>query len=122
MTTTPTPLGAVVLYVRDVEACAAFYAKHFGFEVMREPGDRIVEPFGPGARLRLHPMAKGQKAGQVLAKLSFDVRDVEGFCAHARANGLAFGALHKGAGYVFANARDPNGNPVQVTSRAFRKQ
>ncbi len=120
MTRTATPLNSVVLYVRDVEATAAIYANHFGFEVAREAGDRIVELFGPGASLRLHAMAKSQKAGQVLVKLSFDVRDVEGFCARARADGLAFGPLQKGAGYVFANARDPNGNPVQVTSRAFR--
>jgi catechol 2,3-dioxygenase-like lactoylglutathione lyase family enzyme len=115
-----TPLSAIVLYVRDIVACAAFYEKHFGFRVVQEPGDRIVELFGPGARLRLHPMAKGQKPGQVLAKLSFDVEDVQGFCDRARENGLDFGPLLKGAGYVFANAKDPNGNPVQVTSRAFR--
>lgn len=117
-----TPLNAIVLYVRDVELCATFYAKHFGFRAVREAGDRIVELVGEGASLRLHPMGKGQKAGQALVKLSFDVRDVESFCAHARENGLEFGPLHKGAGYVFANARDPNGNPVQVTSRAFRRR
>ncbi len=117
---TPPPLTRLVLYVRDMEACAAFYEKHFGFKATHEQGDRIVELSGAGVSLMLHPMGKGQKAGQSLVKLAFDVRDVEDFCARARANGLQFGPLHKGAGYVFANARDPNGNPVQVTSRAFR--
>ena len=36
-------LGRVVLYARDVEATVAFYATHFGFSVLRLPGDRIVE-------------------------------------------------------------------------------
>jgi hypothetical protein len=83
--------------------------------------DRIVElkPPAAGMILLLHPAASTQKEGQVLMKLVFDVRDVEGFCIAARANGLSFGKVHQADGYVFANAKDPSKNPIQISSRAF---
>ena len=39
----PTVLGRILLYVRDIEAVARFYALHFGFRIQRDEGDRIVE-------------------------------------------------------------------------------
>ena len=121
----PPVLGRVLLYVRDVETVAEFYARHFGFRILRTPGDRIVElesPGGTGANIMLHPLGRGRKGGQTVAKLVFDVPDVDSFCARAAAQGLAFGAIHKGDGYTFANVKDPAGNSVSVSSRAFRRQ
>ena len=125
--TVPSPpvLGRIVLYVHDVETVAEFYARHFGFRIHRAPGDRIVElesPGGSGANIMLHPLGRGRKSGQTVVKLVFDVPDVEAFCARAARRGLAFGAIHKGEGYAFANAKDPAGNSISVSSRAFRRQ
>jgi hypothetical protein len=69
----------------------------------------------------LHPAAKSQKEGQVLIKLVFDVEDVDGFCHKAKAEGLDFGAIHQAEGYAFANTKDPSGNSVSISSRAFAK-
>jgi len=121
----PPVLGRILLYVHDVETVAEFYARHFGFRIYRTPGDRIVElerPGGTGPNIMLHPLGRGRKGGQTIAKLVFDVPDVEAFCARAAAQGLAFGAIHKGDGYAFANAKDPAGNSVSVSSRAFRRK
>ena len=118
-----TVLGRILLYVRDIEAVARFYVLHFGFRIHREAGDRIVElesPGGVGANIMLHPLGRGRKSGQTLAKLVFDVSDVDAFCARAAEHGLEFGAIHKADGYEFANARDPAGNSISVSSRAFR--
>ncbi|MEJ8472989.1 VOC family protein [Roseibium algae] len=117
------PLNRITLYTRDINESARFYETHFGFEVFREDGDRIVELVHPdgGARLMLHPAAKSLKRGQVLVKLGFDVEDVAGFCAARAEEGLVFGPLHKADGYVFANAKDPDQNTISVTSRAFRE-
>lgn len=117
------PLGGLVLYVRDIEAVAAFYETHFGFTALRLPGDRLVEliPSDGGAHLMLHPVAKSQKSGQSLVKLTFDVADVEGFCRLSAEKGLDFGPMHHAYGYEFANARDPAQNPISVSSRAFRR-
>ncbi|MDD9982423.1 MAG: VOC family protein [Gammaproteobacteria bacterium] len=121
----PPVLGRILLYVHDMETVAEFYARHFGFQIHRMPGDRIVElenPGGSGTDIVLHPLGRGRKSGQTVAKLVFDVADVDAFCARAARRGLAFGAIHEGDGYAFANAKDPAGNSVSVSSRAFRRQ
>jgi catechol 2,3-dioxygenase-like lactoylglutathione lyase family enzyme len=118
------PLNRLVIYARDVEETAAFYARHFGFKPTRLPDDRIVElvPSDGGAHLLLHPAAKGQRSGQSLVKLVFDVEDVEAFCAERAEHGLIFGPIHQADGYAYANAKDPCQNPIQVSSRAFRRE
>lgn len=55
-------------------------------------------------------------------KLVFDVKDVAAFCEAASRNGLTFGKIHQADGYVFANTKDPSGNSVQVSSRAFAQR
>jgi predicted enzyme related to lactoylglutathione lyase len=119
----PSPLNRIVLYARDVEATITFYEKHFGFQVLCLPGDRIVElvALNGGANIMVHPAAKGVKTGQVTVKLVFDVEDVSGFCQKSASNGLTFSAEHQANGYSYANAKDPSGNNIQVSSRAFRK-
>ena len=116
-------LGRIVLYVRDVEKTVDFYEKHFAFRAIPEEGERIIELVASdgGANLMIHPAGKAQKMGQLLVKLVFDVEDVEGFCARRAAEGLAFGPVHQADGYVFANAKDPSGNSISVSSRAFRR-
>ena len=121
----PTELGRVILYVRDIDAVAEFYALHFGFRIRREQGDRIVElerPGQAGSSILLHPLGRGRRSGQTVVKLVFDVRDVETFCADASRKGLVFGKTHKADGYVYANAKDPAGNSISVSSRAFRNR
>ncbi|NLS15050.1 VOC family protein [Rhizobium sp. P40RR-XXII] len=117
------PLGRLVLYVRDVEATVSFYEKHFGFKPHREDGDRIIELQAPdgGANLMIHPAGKAQKMGQVLVKLVFDVEHVEAFRAKCAEQGLEFGPLRQADGYLYANVKDPSGNSISISSRAFRR-
>lgn len=115
------PLGRIVIYTKKIPEMVEFYSLHFGFEVVRLEDDRIVElrPAAGGAALLLHPASKGQKTGQSLVKLVFDVEDVEAFCRNAAKRGLVFGPVHRADGYVFANTKDPSGNSVSVSGRAF---
>jgi predicted enzyme related to lactoylglutathione lyase len=115
--------AAAVIYARDLEATVSFYEKNFGFKVLRASDDRIVELVNDdgGGRIMVHQAAKSVKQGQSTVKLVFAVEDVAGFCAARAADGLDFGPLHEADGYVYANARDPSGNPISVSSRAFRK-
>lgn len=117
-------LNRLIIYARDIEASAAFYETHFSFRRHQFPGDRIVEliPADGGSRILLHQAAKSQKTGQSSIKLIFDVEDVEAFCKRSFENGLVFGSIHKADGYVFANAKDPCGNSISVSSRAFKHQ
>jgi catechol 2,3-dioxygenase-like lactoylglutathione lyase family enzyme len=115
-------LHRVLLYVADVEKVVRFYEKHFGFNAIRDPADRLVELVHPdgGAHLMVHQLGKAQTPGQVLVKLVFDVKDVPAFCAKAAKEGLKFGTIHEADGYAFANAKDPAKNSISVSSRAFR--
>jgi len=119
----PVPkLTRILLYVRDVEKTANFYVRFFGFSTLADPDDRIVELSNKqcGFTLMLHRASKGARVGQSTVKLVFDIEDVPTFCANCAEDGLDFGPMHKADGYVFANARDPAGNPISVSSRAFR--
>jgi len=114
-------LSRLTLYTRRQDEMVDFYARFFGYTAWQEPSDRIIElrPSGAGVILQLHPLAKSQKEGQVIVKLTFDIEDVEAFCAEAAQNGLTFGKPFKANGYMFANAKDPAKNSVSVSSRAF---
>ena len=114
-------INRLVIYTKKMEAMTAFYTRFFGFEAHRQEGDRIVElrPQSSGLTLLLHPAGKGQREGQSLVKLVFDVEDVEGVCRRMKQRGLEFGPIHKGDGYMFANAKDPSNNTISVSSRAY---
>ncbi|MFL9946934.1 VOC family protein [Paraburkholderia agricolaris] len=114
-------LNRIMLYVRSVEATCDFYERHFGFTCSSDPDDRITELKSPngGAILMVHQAAKSVKTGQVTVKLVFDIEDVEGFKEQCSMQGLDFGSTHKADGYCFANAKDPDGNSISISSRAF---
>ncbi|MFM9923056.1 VOC family protein [Variovorax sp. H27-G14] len=115
-------LQTLILYARNTRATAAFYCTHFGFASSLEVVEGLIElrSSSGGASLLIHQAASSVKLGQVGVKLMFDVQDIEGFKQKAAAQGLAFGATHQANGYAFANAKDPDGNSVAISSRAFR--
>lgn len=112
-----------MLYVRNIENTCRFYERHFGFSAESTTDDRVVELKSPngGAILMVHQAAKSVKTGQVTVKLVFDIEDVEGFKERCSAQGLHFGATHRADGYTFANAKDPDGNALSISSRAFAR-
>ncbi|MEL6377461.1 MAG: VOC family protein [Pseudomonadota bacterium] len=114
-------LGRVIIYTKKPEELADFYCRHFGFDIRRIEGDRIVELVaqGTGCNILLHPMSPKRKDGQTLVKLVFDVEDVDAYCRDAEKRGLKFGKIHRADGYSFANAKDPANNSISVSSRAF---
>ncbi|MFN0192751.1 MAG: VOC family protein [Aestuariivirga sp.] len=116
-------LNRVLIYAKDVSKMADFYVRHFSFAAVADDDGRIIElvPKDGGSRLMLHRASRGRKAGQSIIKLVFDVADVERFKQRALESGLKFGATHIADGYSFSNARDPEGNPIQVSSRGFRQ-
>ncbi|MCW1967709.1 MAG: VOC family protein [Anaerolineae bacterium] len=115
------PLVRVILYVRDMEESAAFYERHFGFRRVDAGVDEPIhlESSANGLGLTILQAAKSVKLGQAGVKLVFQVEDIESFKAKSAKAGLKFGATHSGPGYSFANAKDPSGNSVQISSRRF---
>ena len=118
------PLGTILIYARDMPRTATFYSKHFGFKTSGTVVEGLIElrALTGGAAILVHQAARSVKLGQAGVKLTFHVSDVPAFVARAARNGLKFGAVHKANGYQFANAKDPDGNSVGVSSRAFRRK
>jgi hypothetical protein len=89
-------------------------------EAITRDSDRIVElrARAGGLTLLLHPAGKGQRQGQSLVKLLFDVEDVEACCDELIRRGLQVGPILEAEGYQFANAKDPSKNAISISSRA----
>jgi len=69
--------------------------------------------------LSLHQAAKSHKSGAAM-KIVFAVPDVKRFIAEHKKHGLEFGPIHQARDYVFANAKDPAGNSISISDRAYR--
>jgi predicted enzyme related to lactoylglutathione lyase len=115
------PCSRLVIYCHDMAAMAAFYGTHFGYQAFTRDDDRIIElcRLDGGLILMLHPAGKGQKAGQSLIKLVFDVEDVESTRNALIKAGVDVGPIHQADNYQFANLKDPAKNSVSISSRAF---
>jgi predicted enzyme related to lactoylglutathione lyase len=121
----PAPsISRVILYVKDIEKVAVFYQTFFGMQRIEsdEPGWLELESPSGGCLIALHQASKAQKCGAAV-KLVFGVEDVPAFKAAAALRGLQFGAVHsvrQGAGHEFANAKDPAGNSISISSRGMK--
>lgn len=117
----PPSIHRIIIYTRKMQKMVEFYAEFFGYEAITRDGDRIVElrPRAGGLTLLLHPAGKGQKEGQSLVKLVFDVEDVEAYRDELNRRGLEVGPIHEADGYQFANAKDPSKNAISISNRMF---
>jgi catechol 2,3-dioxygenase-like lactoylglutathione lyase family enzyme len=117
-------LNRVVIYSKNIQKMADFYVRHFSFVAEPDTDGRMINlfPLKGGATISLHPAAKSQRMGQVLVKLTFDFDDISGFSKKAARGGLKFGAIWKADGYEFANAKDPDGNSISISSKAFSQR
>jgi predicted enzyme related to lactoylglutathione lyase len=115
------PISRIILYVRDIAKVAAFYQTHFGLQPISraENGWLEIGAANGGCRIALHQAARSQRRGSEI-KIVFAVRDVRRFTTKRAAAGLKFGVIHNAGGHEFANARDPAGNSIQVSSRGLR--
>jgi predicted enzyme related to lactoylglutathione lyase len=114
----PLPIARVILYVKDIPKVAAFYQRFFGLQPLPGATDGWLEFARPagGCGIALHQAAKSQKSGAAM-KIVFAVKDVEAFVRECEGKGLRFGAIHRPGGYEFANAKDPAGNSICISSR-----
>jgi len=113
-------LVRVILYVKNIPKLAAFYQLHFNLHPLPGATATWVELASPngGSTIALHQAAVSQKSGAAM-KLVFAVKDVRAFKAAAERNGLKFSAVHTPDGFEFANAKDPAGNSISVSSRGL---
>jgi predicted enzyme related to lactoylglutathione lyase len=114
------PIARIILYVRDIPAVAVFYQSLFGMTPLPGAPQGWLELQSPsgGCTIALHQAAKSQKSGAAI-KLVFAIPDVPAFVAQAARNGFHFGPIHHPEDFAFANAKDPAGNSISVSSRGL---
>jgi predicted enzyme related to lactoylglutathione lyase len=115
------PVARIILYVRDIPKVAAFYEKHFGLEPLPGAENGWLEIGSPngGCSIAFHQAPASQKRGSEI-KIVFAVKNVRAFAAERAAAGLKFGVVHESIGHEFANAKDPAGNSIQISSRGLK--
>jgi len=109
--------------VKDIQKVAAFYEMFFGMRRVEseEPGWLELESSAGGCLIALHQASKAQKSGAAV-KLVFGVKGVQAFKEAAASRGLKFGpvhCVHTGLGHEYANAKDPAGNSISISSRGM---
>jgi lactoylglutathione lyase len=126
-----TRIEHVGVWVRDIDAVAAFYARHFGASI----GARYENPrkgfasrfldFGGGARLELMTRvdvterAPNDRLGLAHVAIALDGEAaVDALAADLRTAGVPIddGPRRTGDGYYECVARDPEGNRVEITA------
>ena len=106
-------LARIVLFTNQMEAMTVFYRDVLGLElVTNERGWRELD--AGGVRIGLHsgPPSPGKKG----PKIAFLVKDVEAARAELTARGAKLGKVSSGD-FQLCNGKDPDGNPIQLTSR-----
>jgi catechol 2,3-dioxygenase-like lactoylglutathione lyase family enzyme len=111
-------ISRIILFVADVPKVAAFYQLHFGLEPIGPAEDGWLELRAEGCNLALHrgtrPAGKGSHSP---AKIVFAVSNVHAALADFAKTGLKFGKVFEWNGFAFADTKDPEGNPIQISSR-----
>jgi predicted enzyme related to lactoylglutathione lyase len=115
-------VSRVILYVKDIASVAAFYQQHFGMKRLPSNEEGWVELSSGkrGCNIALHKAPSSQKSGSEI-KIVFAVSNVRKFIIEHEADGLRFGPVHSPGDFEFANAKDPAGNSIQISSRGIQK-
>jgi predicted enzyme related to lactoylglutathione lyase len=113
-----TSIVRIILYVQEIPKVARFYERYFGMKSLLPENKAWLELASDdgGCILALHQASRAQKSGAAM-KIVFGVRDVRGFVAECEREGLKFGPVHEAGEFLFANVKDPAGNPVQISNR-----
>lgn len=106
-------MARVILFTAQMEEMSRFYGKVLGLrQVTDEKGWK--EFAAGGARIALHsgPSSPGRKG----PKIVFYAEDVAAMRAKLVARGAKFGKVGEG-GFHLCDGKDPDGNPIQLSSR-----
>jgi catechol 2,3-dioxygenase-like lactoylglutathione lyase family enzyme len=125
MTVSLKGLGAITLFVEDLERSRLFYEDVFGLQVINEDEDSVAFDFGntiinllkiPAARRLIEPGAvAGREAGS-RSQLTIWVEDADAACAELDARGVELlnGPMDREWGVRTACFADPAGNIWEI--------
>ena len=107
-------LARVILFTAQMDAMSKFYGEVLGLkQVTNEKGWREFD--AGGARIALHsgPSSPGRKG----PKIVFHANDVAALRKTLVARGAKFGKVRDGGVFCLSDGKDPDGNPIQLSSR-----
>jgi predicted enzyme related to lactoylglutathione lyase len=112
-------ISRIILFVADVPGVAAFYQRYFGLEPIQPQEEGWLELRAEGCNLALHhgKLPPGERSNSPV-KIVFAVSNVHDAVKQFAADGLRFGKIHEWNGLAFADTKDPEGNPIQISSRS----
>ena len=121
----PKSIGAITLFVEDLEAARQFYREVFGLPVMFEDADSTVFDFGntiinllrtTAAHELIEPAAVASTEAGSRLQLTLQVDDVDAMCAELAAVGVKLlnGPMDRPWGIRTASFRDPAGHIWEI--------
>jgi lactoylglutathione lyase len=128
MTVSLTEVGAITLFVEDLERSRSFYEDVFGAQKIFEDDESTVFDFGntivnllevPAARALIEPGAVAGRDGGSRFQLTIWVDDADAVCAELEARGVALlnGPMNREWGQRTASFTDPAGNIWEIAQK-----
>ncbi len=107
-------MARVILFTAQMDAMSEFYGKVLGLElVTSEKGWREFAAGGATIALHSGPSSPGRKGPKVV----FYAEDVAAMRESLIARGAKFGKVRQGELFCLCDGKDPDGNPIQLSSR-----
>ncbi len=121
----PRGIGAITLFVEDLEAAKQFYREVFGLKVAFEDDDSVVFDFGntiinllktTAARELIEPAPVAPRDAGSRLQLTIQVDDVDAMCAELARRGVELlnGPMDRPWGIRTASFRDPGGHIWEI--------
>jgi catechol 2,3-dioxygenase-like lactoylglutathione lyase family enzyme len=125
MATWPSPIGAITLFVDDLEAAKTFYQHVFGLPVMFGDDNSAVFDFGntlinllatSSAPELIDPARVADREAGSRLQLTIEVDDVDAMCAELGSRGVTLnnGPMNRPWGIRTASFLDPGGHVWEV--------
>jgi catechol 2,3-dioxygenase-like lactoylglutathione lyase family enzyme len=121
----PSGIGAITLFVDDLEAAKQFYREVFGLPVTFEDEDSAVFNFGntiinllktTAARSLIEPAAVASPEAGSRLQFTIEVDDVDAMCAELASRGVRLlnGPMDRPWGIRTASFKDPGGHIWEI--------
>jgi catechol 2,3-dioxygenase-like lactoylglutathione lyase family enzyme len=121
----PRGIGAITLFVEDLEAAKQFYREVFGLSVAFEDDDSAVFDFGntiinllkaTAARELIEPAAVASREAGARLQFTIEVDDVDAMCAELATCGVELlnGPMDRAWGVRTASFSDPGGHIWEI--------
>ena len=107
-------IARVILFTNQMDAMSEFYGRVLGLKLVTdEKGWREFAAGSVNIALHSGPPSPGRKG----PKIVFYAGDVAGLREELVARGARFGKVRTGEIFCLCDGKDPDGNPIQLSSR-----